>query len=179
MIVYHGTSEHRAKKILEDKTIKHEIDRVHHLIEEMKTTDGYTYVSNMFSVAAYFGNLTTIVEDKESPYYYVFEIDISESELHPDWDETNPNINLQLDTSRSYENLTVQESFDLFHSASINRDLQLGVDVKRYMKLPSTSFTYKGDFHIRNHSIEIIRTGNKKKEFPIKDVLKKFNWNTL
>ncbi|TWK10942.1 hypothetical protein CHCC20442_1396 [Bacillus licheniformis] len=47
------------------------------------------------------------------------------------------------------------------------------------MKLPSTSFTYKGDFHIRNHSIEIIRTGNKKKEFPIKDVLKKFNWNTL
>lgn len=48
----------------------------------IKTTDGYIYVSNKFLVSAYFGNLATIIEDAESPYFYIFEIEINVDELH-------------------------------------------------------------------------------------------------
>ncbi|MBU8707955.1 hypothetical protein [Bacillus subtilis] len=175
MIVYHGTSEQRGQKILADKLIKHKVDRVHTL-ERTKTTDGYIYVSDKFSVSAYFGNLATIIEDTESPYFFIFEIEIHKNELLPDLDETNPKINLYLDESKSYENLGAEQSFKLFHSASIKRNLKLGVEVKRYMKLPSSSLIGKTDRDLREFSLEIVRSGKNKEDYPLENVMQRFSW---
>lgn len=87
MILFHGTTGKRAKKIFKDGEIKCDVER--HYTKEKSgtgyTEQGYIYLSNEIMFAVYFANCCDL-EDK-SRVLYIFKIEIDECEIEPDYDE--------------------------------------------------------------------------------------------
>lgn len=94
MLLYHGTNNKRGLKIIEDKTIKSEIDRIHgdDYPEDLRTTDGYVYLTSSISLAAYYGNKAEVQENDGAGEFYIFRVDdIEENLIERDLDEDRIN----------------------------------------------------------------------------------------
>lgn len=87
MILYHGTTEHRARLILRDNCIKKDVER--YFTEEYNgdgySTQGYIYLTNEITFAVYFANCHKFVD--KSTNIYVFKIDVPPQLIEPDYDE--------------------------------------------------------------------------------------------
>ena len=87
MILYHGTTEMRAKQIFDERMICCHSERF--FTEESNgngySTDGYVYLTNEITFAAFFANSHSLVD--KSSKLYIFRMSIPKSELEPDYDE--------------------------------------------------------------------------------------------
>ena len=87
MILFHGTTGKRAKKIFEDGAIRCDVER-HYTRDKSGngyTEQGYVYLSNEIMFAIYFANCCDI-EDK-SDELFIFKIEVEGSSIEPDYDE--------------------------------------------------------------------------------------------
>lgn len=136
MYLYHGTKESYGKQIIKQGIIKANIKRNYddNFAESIRTTDGFVYLSNNLSKAAYYGNKNCFIfatQDKEiEEYYYIFRIQINEKELLPDKDEL-----------RAYylpEESDLSTSLTNCMSTVVNRDICLKDYNSHYVKIPSS-----------------------------------------
>jgi hypothetical protein len=169
MILYHGTTENLGVKIIQDKEIKNQVKRIYN--DDIATTDGLVYLSNLMSGAIDFGNRNAI-QNREN-YIYIFECLIDEKELLPDYDEINPSINPSIELKDPFEvqKFDPPKSMEWFNSVTIARNLLLPEDVKRYKILPSTVN------YIDNHrDITVSAIRSRKRKISVIEELNSFPW---
>lgn len=151
MKLYHGTTQTLGEKIIEERRIKHNVARIFQ--GSIATTNGYVYVTDLFSSAAFFGNRTAIMEEYREEYIYVFKFEVAEGEILPDLDEINPAINV---TAKFYnidrESITYQETLKYTNCASIARDIIFDNDGVQFIKLPS-KLNYREEDSITSEAI--------------------------
>lgn len=87
MILYHGTTDDRAKKILSNQVISNNCERFFTAEEngDGYTTQGYVYLTNEVIFALSFAHSHHLVD--KSDKLYIFRIDIPDELIEPDYDE--------------------------------------------------------------------------------------------
>lgn len=87
MILYHGTTDDRAKEILSNLEISNNCERFFTVEEngDGYTTQGYVYLTNEITYALYFANSHHFVD--KSDKLYIFKIDVPDHLIEPDYDE--------------------------------------------------------------------------------------------
>ena len=87
MLLYHGTTGKRAEYIFADKAISNNCERF--FTEEENgsgyTTQGYVYLTNEITFAAYFANSHTFMD--QSKELFIFRVDVPDELIEPDYDE--------------------------------------------------------------------------------------------
>ena len=87
MVLYHGTTEIRALKILTDRIVRTDVERFY--TEEYNgngfSSDGYVYLTNEITFSVYFANSHLGIDS--SSKLFLFRFDIPEILLEPDYDE--------------------------------------------------------------------------------------------
>ena len=87
MLLYHGTTSERAYKIFMDGRISNNCKRFFTKEENGNgyTTQGYVYLTNEITFAAYFANCHAFVD--QSIELFIFRIDVPDELIEPDYDE--------------------------------------------------------------------------------------------
>jgi len=138
-----GTNEERGKKIIEEGLIRCDVDRLYNstnIGEHYATTDGFVYLTDLLPVAIYYANKAQIFARLPPGYYYIFEVEISDTELLPDMDEIRiQSAAWNKDILRDDGNYTAAYSLQQIHSVAVGRDLSLPGDVIRYAILPDAT----------------------------------------
>ena len=130
MVLYHGSPESRAKKIIEKGEISNWCERIWKGNldgKDIGTTDGYIYLSDKFSKAAFYGNASKVCCDEDS--FYVFRINMDISELKQDADELRINCNIN---NASY---SAKESLDICHCVSVGHCINKKEYSIEYMRI--------------------------------------------
>ena len=99
MILYHATPGINGEKIIDTRIIKNNCPRLwngeaHHSdgnVVDLSSSDGYVYLSNKLSLAAFYGNANRLNVDGDCNDYYIFRINIPDDRLLPDEDELRIN----------------------------------------------------------------------------------------
>lgn len=98
MLLYHGTPGPMGQKIITERVIKNNCNRLWNgSIQavgekiDISTTDGLVYFSNKLSLASFYGNANRWNCKEKTSLIYVFRVNIPEEELLPDWDELKIN----------------------------------------------------------------------------------------
>ncbi|MCY9763253.1 hypothetical protein M5X06_21975 [Paenibacillus alvei] len=140
MRLYIGTSEERGHSILVEGLIRCQVDRIYEEEDfgEFETTDGYVYLTNDVTMAAYYGNKAQIISESAGAYLYLFEVEIDEGELLPDLDELKVEATFRPELHNKAADFSVAYSINELASVRIDRDLSVDRDVVRYAKLPCT-----------------------------------------
>ncbi|MFI3605688.1 hypothetical protein [Vagococcus fluvialis] len=90
MKLYHGTTEKNGPLILDDcKIITNahgHYDNDSGFDESVITTKGFTYLTSDLAYAIYYANKNSVLEHSRE-YAYIFEIEIDEHLIEPDFDE--------------------------------------------------------------------------------------------
>lgn len=180
IILYHGTNESRAKKILDDGCIKANVDRIYseeEFLPQMVTTDGFIYLTDLIPLAITYGNKASIIEHSLTPgYLYLFEIALDKKELLADIDEIKQEAlwNKELN-SLAEEELTWEYSLDLVHSVTVNHDISLRTACTRYAVLPNNNFIDEPLLGITRASIYYRPTH----DAPFPDCIKEIPWKNF
>lgn len=139
MRLYLGTNEERGTKIIEEGLIRCNVDRLYNttnISEDLATTDGFVYLTDLLPVAIYYGNKAQILWNRQVGQYYVFEVEISDTELLPDKDEIQVESGWRKEVLLDDGKYTAAYSLQQVHSVTVGRDLRLPGDVTRYAILP-------------------------------------------
>ena len=99
MILYHATPGINGEKIIGTRIIKNNCPRTWNgdsyqsdgKVVDLSTTDGYVYLSNKLSLAAFYGNANRLNVGGDCNDYYIFRMNIPEDLLLPDKDELRIN----------------------------------------------------------------------------------------
>ncbi|NFQ35970.1 hypothetical protein [Clostridium sporogenes] len=136
MIMYHATSLSRGNKILKDGTIKKDSEKVYGEDSLMPTTDGYVYLTNDLINAAYYGNKTAVLFDKDD-MFFIFRMDINIKDLEVDKDEIEYTIKQSPkydDKFKDINNPTLDESLEYALSARIRQNIDFSKNKVEYSK---------------------------------------------
>lgn len=82
MILYHATTSKNLQGILDQGLL---INMPLNFPEVVETTKGYLYLSDNLAVPTYYANMIAVRNRTES--IIIFEVDIDESQLLPDFDQ--------------------------------------------------------------------------------------------
>lgn len=143
MKLYHATYGSRAKEILDSGLIKSTgVKRVFDSSSTYPTTEGYVYLTENLPLSIFYGARGLPMDCNDQ--IYIFEVEAHEEELLVDEDEIGvmsiwPQTR-ELILSRSP--FLWKDSLEILHSVRVKRDLIIGVDVKRYLKLPTDYYVY-------------------------------------
>lgn len=138
MRLYVGTNMERGLAIIKEGKIRCVVDRIHgDSYGDLATSDGFVYLTDKVPIAIYYGNKAQIGINPiaETGCFYIFEIEVDESQLLPDMDEINveskwvPSIDLN-------HKFTAMESLALTCTVAIARDLMVPEDIIRFAVLP-------------------------------------------
>lgn len=125
MILYHGTPEINALKIIEKGSLLNKCNRLWNSEmplpdgnkKSFKTTDGYLYLTDKFSMAAFYGNSNRLNCEVDQSSYYVFRMEIPDNELEQDADE------LRMNWEIVNPNLTAMDSLEKCHCVSVSHPI--------------------------------------------------------
>lgn len=132
MHLYHGTSLSASQSINRSGKIFHEIERTYDVASTVPTTDGFVYLTSNIGYAIYMANKEAYF--KKDEHISVFEIELREEELLPDFDELYYVHNITREDSIHY---TYLDSLKKSQCCCISRSLTLFDDVKKQLDLPS------------------------------------------
>ncbi len=141
MILYHATPGVTGEKIINTRTIKNNCPRlwdgeVHHAngkVEDISTTDGYVYLSNKLSLAAFYGNVSRM-NVNNCDDYYIFRVNIPEELLKPDQDELKINHGIE-------DILTARESLDACGCACVDFSIKADEYNIEYIHIDTNDFS--------------------------------------
>lgn len=170
MIVYHGTTKSSALKIIKDGEIKNRCERVWDFEavlasgekKSIKTTDGFVYLSDKFSLAAFYGNSARIRLNNGEQSYFVFRVDIPENELRQDADELTMNHEI------INPHMTAQESLDICHCVTVDYSINKNVYSIEYMEVSIEDC----DSEVFGVVMELLRHKNDMQEDPMELISK-------
>lgn len=134
MILYHGTTGKRAKKIFADGKLKCVVER-HYTVEKSGdgyTEQGYVYLTNEMMFAIYFANCCDL-EDK-SEELFIFKIDVDDSSLEADYDEIRIQSSCDETNRKIYEN-DLEYSLNELKSCRIKSDIDIRNNKVSYLKI--------------------------------------------
>ncbi|GAA0849352.1 hypothetical protein ABER99_21520 [Paenibacillus glucanolyticus] len=148
MILYHATYETRAKEILSAGVVKSTgVIRNFDTSSTYPTTEGFVYLTDSFPLSIFYGARVIPIDSNDQ--IYIFEVEVSEEELLVDEDE----IGVMSIWPRTRELIQARspflwnDSLEILHSVRVKRDLIIGVDVKRYLTLPTDNYVYSLGTH--------------------------------
>lgn len=130
LTLYRGTTFSRAQEIARTGEISNRAVSMMNVSDELKTTEGYVYLTSNPGNAVYYGNGLALMNKEDQFCIYRCVLDIGE--LSADMDELNIQRNVPHD-----EQVTAQESLLEVLICRINRSLVLGTDIRDYLFLPS------------------------------------------
>lgn len=123
MILYHGTSEENAKRILSQKVIKASGTSLTHGANPlMATQGGYIYLTNKAYLGFYY---SMIASDGPEKTLYVFKVSVDENLLLADDQE----VKVILGAAYTPKNYTIEESLEISSAVKTTKDLHFGVEV--------------------------------------------------
>lgn len=165
MILYHGTDEINGEKILQDKLIKAEVERIYdkdHLV--LPTTDGYVYLTNNIRKALRYASNNLIMKDLNlrETKVYIFAVTLDIDEVEVDWDEVK--VDSRWPNSKANKVVDAITSLEYLSSVRIKKDLEIGKEVTSYF----------GGIYLSDEII-YMRDDNSSDE----DKMRKFDWIKL
>lgn len=117
IMLYHGSPQGRALEIIKNGVLlatncKRIWDNRYTNIagKNLKTTDGYVYLTDKLSKAAYYGKVATICEEAGDISYFIFRVKIPKKLLLPDLDELAMNYDIY------DESFSAEDSLEKCHS---------------------------------------------------------------
>jgi hypothetical protein len=133
VILYHGTTGKRAKKIFEDGKLKCFVERHYTLSKsgDGYTEQGYVYLTNEMMFAIYFANCCDLEDN--SGELYVFKIDMEDSLLEPDYDEIR--IQHEDDFIRKEYPDDLEYSLKEFKSCRVKCDIDISNNKVLYLQI--------------------------------------------
>lgn len=132
MILYHGTTLEKARRILASGVIRAEIERDFSANEYFSgTTNGYVYLTHSLHTAYVYGNIKVIDSECAEKYVCIFKIDTQIDQLVADFDELRDVM--RMDVS---DDLSAEESLRLCGCARTASDVN--VEGGEYIIIPST-----------------------------------------
>lgn len=196
MILYHGTPASRAEKIIEEKCISPNADRIYddgygdellkcvtfhntNVPTTLATTKGYTYLTNSLFYAMYYGNKNAMHftgdYDERDKEFYVFMVDIPHELLEPDFDE--------IIMTTSVDPATIKTFTDSLNACKSVRTKAPVKDFK-YIKLPTTVNFYDDNSSLVQRIVKFeVARYNPENEYVIKELkeltealMSKYNW---
>jgi len=178
MLLYHGTSLEKARKIIEDGVLKADIERLYKsdVIKDANTTNGLVYLTSQLYTAYYYGNIANRSDDRNLKYVVIFRTEVDETKLLPDYDE----IKVITDKNMHEEHISADISLALCGAVTIAEDLD--IRNAEYMLLPCTMnfIEDEEDVHICR---ELSKTQLHNNEIPISEtyekVNKRFSWKKV
>lgn len=151
MILYHGTPQKNALSIIEAGEIRNRCNRIwdseYSVIDgnalSLKTSDGYVYLTDKFSMAAFYGNAARIKSAEEHDSYYVFKVDIPEDELLQDADELR--MNWKIDNP----NMSAKESLEKCHCVTVGHSINKNNYKIEYIEIPIRNIDHELIYLVR------------------------------
>lgn len=133
MRLYHGTSFSASRSIINSRKILHKIKRTYDASSTLPTTDGFVYLKSNIGYAIYMANKEAYFQSDK--YLSVFEVELSEKELLPDFDELEYVHNIKRQDSSHYNYV---DSINKSQCCCVARSLNLFDDVRKQLVLPSS-----------------------------------------
>jgi hypothetical protein len=180
MILYHGTSEKRGIKILQENCLKTNASRVYGEDYLLPTTGGYIYLTNNLVNAIYYGNKTAC--EDEDDYLFVFEIEVDECTLEADMDQI---IYTLVPFGRhtkikDIDNPTIQESLTYAMSVRTRENIDTKTSKIRYTQIVSSLSIDNPRQRRETQEVVGLVKSNNKLDVKIKDdFIRDMMWNII